>query len=123
MRGPSVKICLVQTGVDTSADFDWDYLLSLWPTMASARSDWVTEKPKPRSPHDKAGIERMVAAGGPKFLGIGFGDAQAKKSHDCMFGARIQLAPDITLGLLALVMKDLEKLLHDLAVVTPPAAA
>lgn len=117
VRGPSVKVCLVQTGVGTSAGFDWDYLFALWPTMDAARTDWVTGTPKPRATHDKAGYARIVAAGAPKFLGIGFGDAQAKKSNDCMFGARIQLAADITLGELVVVMKDLETLLQDLSVV------
>jgi hypothetical protein len=123
VKGPSVKVCLVQTGVDTSAGFDWDYLLALWPTMAAARSDWVAEKPRPRAAHDKEGYQRMVAAGGPSYLGIGFGDAQAAKSHDCMFGARFQLPADITLGELVIVMKDLEKLLQDLALVPPPVGA
>jgi len=42
-RGPSVKICLVQTAVTTSAGFDWDnYLRSLWQIMGPARDDWVT---------------------------------------------------------------------------------
>lgn len=122
VMGPSMKVCLVQTGVGTSAGFDWDYLLALWPTMAAARTNWVTEKPKPRAPHDKAGYQRMVAAGGPPYLGIGFGDAQAAKSNDCMFGARFQLTANITLGELVVVMKDLETLLQDLAVVPPPAA-
>jgi hypothetical protein len=122
VMGPSVKVCLVQTGVGTSADFDWDYLLALWPTMAAARTNWVTEKPKPRASHDKAGYKRMVALGGPPYLGIGFGDAQAAKSNDCMFGARFQLAANITLGELVVVMKDLETLLQDLAEVQPPDA-
>jgi len=122
VKGPSVKVCLVQTGVDTSAGFDWDYLLSLWPTMAAARRDWVTNKPRPKAAHDKAGIQRMVDAGAPSYLGIGFGDAQATKSSDCMFGARFQLAADITLGDLVVVMKDLETLLLDLAAVPPPSA-
>ena len=122
VMGPSVKVCLVQTGVGTSASFDWDYLLALWPTMSAARTDWVTEKPKKRAPHDKAGYLRMVAAGGPPYLGIGFGEAQAVKSNDCMFGARIQFAANITLGELVAAMKDLETLLQDLGAVAAPAA-
>jgi hypothetical protein len=41
-RGPSAKVCLYQDGITTSAGFDWDYLLRLWPVMEQARSDWVT---------------------------------------------------------------------------------
>ncbi len=96
-RGPSVKVCLVQTGVTTSAGFDWGYLLSLWRTMGPARNNWVTVPARPRAEHDRTGWQRMVTAGGPKFLGIGFGEAQARRSHECMFGARFQLPPDVSL--------------------------
>ena len=47
LRGPRVKICLVQTGVDSSRDFDWDYLLALWAIMAPTRDDW-RGSPNPR---------------------------------------------------------------------------
>jgi PD-(D/E)XK nuclease superfamily len=40
--GPSAKVCLYQAGVTTSAGFDWDYLLRLWPVMDQARTDWVS---------------------------------------------------------------------------------
>jgi hypothetical protein len=96
-RGPSVKVCLVQTRVTTSAGFDWGYLLSLWRIMGPARDDWVTAPARPKAEHDRAGWQRMVAAGGPKYLGIGFGEAQARRAHECMFGARFQLPPDVTL--------------------------
>jgi hypothetical protein len=96
-RGPSVKVCLVQAGVTTSAGFDWEYLLSLWQVMGPARDDWVTVPARPKAEHDRLAWQQMVAAGGPKYLGIGFGEAQARRSGECMFGARFQLPPDVPL--------------------------
>jgi hypothetical protein len=97
-RGPSVKGCLGQNNVHTSAGFDWDYLLSLWPLMAEARQDWVTTSARPRAPHDRANWEAMVAKGGPKYLGIGFGEKQAQQNGSPILGARFQLPADISLG-------------------------
>lgn len=76
-RGPSIKVVLLQTGVSTSADFDWGYLAAMWPVMAAARDDWVTNTPRPRAAHDRASWTAMVANGGPRHLGVGFGEAQA----------------------------------------------
>jgi hypothetical protein len=96
--GPSAKVCLYQEGVETSAAFDWDYLHRLWPVMEQARTDWVRHAARPRAAHDREGYKRIVAAGAPAFLGIGFGDAQAKINQACMFGARIQFPAGITLA-------------------------
>jgi hypothetical protein len=63
----------------------------------------------------------MVACGGPKFLGIGFGDAQAKKARDCMFGARFQLSPNHALGDVAKTMQEMTSLLQTLAAISPPS--
>ena len=120
VKGPSVKVCLVRTGVWTSDGFDWDYLLALWPTMNAARSDWVQRKPHLKAEHERIGYQRIVDAGAPAYLGIGFGEAQAKMTGNCMFGVRLQLAPDITLAGLVKVMRDFVPLLQDLAVVTSP---
>ncbi len=119
VKGPSVRVCLAMTDVDTSADFDWEYLHALWPVMAAARTDWVTTSARPRAAHDRAGYDRIVAAGAPRYLGIGFGHAQTSKSRECMFGARLQLAADITLGELASVMRKLVPLLLTLAAISP----
>ena len=70
-RGPSVKVVLVQTGVATSAGFDWDYLAAMWPVMAAARADWVTNSARPRAAHDRENWNAMVAKGGPRHLGVG----------------------------------------------------
>jgi hypothetical protein len=88
--GPSARVCLYQWDVDTSAGFDWDYLHRLWPLMERARTDWVRHAARPRAAHDRDGCRRIVAAGAPAFLRIGFGDAQAKINKSCMFGARTQ---------------------------------
>lgn len=76
--GPSAKVCLYQDDVDTSKDFNWDYLHHLWPVMERARADWVRNAAQPRAAHDREGHKRITEAGAPAFLGIGFGDGNAK---------------------------------------------
>ncbi|MGZ4524679.1 MAG: hypothetical protein ACXVXO_14895 [Mycobacteriaceae bacterium] len=122
VRGPSVKVCLVQTGVDTSRDFDWEYLLSLWQLMSAARSDWVTAPARPKAPHDRDRWQQMVARGGPRHLGIGFGDAQARRAHECMFGARFQLPPNVRLEQVVQALRGTADLMIDMAAAEPPAA-
>lgn len=114
-RGPSIKVCLVQTGVTTSAGFDWEYLLDLWQVMRRARNDWVTAPPRPKAAHDRAGWQRIVSRGAPKFLGIGFGEAEARRSHECMFGARFQVPPDATLQRTAEELAGCAQMMIDLA--------
>lgn len=101
VQGPSVKVSLVQDNVTTSAGFNWEYLRAMWPTMAAARSDWVTTRARPKAPHDREAWKQMVDAGAPPYLGIGFGENQAKSAGACMFGARFQLPPDATLAAIA----------------------
>ncbi|MFY1577402.1 hypothetical protein ACN26Z_21135 [Verrucosispora sp. WMMD703] len=62
-------------------------------------------------------------AGTPPYLGIGFGEAQAKIDGVCMFGARVQLPPTITLGELTQELSNLCGLIDDMAKVVPPEAA
>jgi hypothetical protein len=114
-RGPTAKICLCQEGITTSAGFDWDYLLRLWPVMKQARSDWVRNPAQPKAAHDRGGHKQIIAAGAPPYLGIGFGEAQAKRSGFCMFGARIQFPADITLAGLSAEVGKLSDLTLDLA--------
>jgi hypothetical protein len=118
-RGPSAKVCLYQYGVRTSTGFDWEYLLRLWPFMEEARTDWVRRAARPRAGHDREGHARIVAAGAPRFLGIGFGDAQTRINKACMFGARIQFPADITLAQLADEFTALGDLTFQLAQVLP----
>jgi hypothetical protein len=118
--GPSVKVTLLQHGVDTSAGFDWDYLLAMWPLMARARTDWVRNAARPKAVHDREGHRAMIAKGGPAFLGIGFGEAQARINGACMFGARIQLPADIRLKEVLATLHDLCPLILDMAALQWP---
>lgn len=120
-RGPSIKVCLLQHSVQTSAGFDWTYLLRMWPLMNAARSDWVTNPARPRAEHDRDGHQTMVASGGPRYLGIGFGEAQTKISRACMFGARVQLPPNAQLGYVATSLREMYQLIGDMAKVDPSA--
>lgn len=113
--GPSAKVCLLQRGVSTSAGFDWDYLLAMWPLMKAARSDWVTRRAGVPTEHDRANHQAMVAKGGPPYLGIGYGDRQTRIRGECMFGARIQLRPDIRLRDLVVEAHALQPLILDMA--------
>jgi hypothetical protein len=117
--GPSAKVCLCQDGVKTSAGFDWDYLHRLWPVMEQARTDWVRNAARPKAAHDREGYKRIMAAGAPAFLGIGFGDAQAKINQACMFGARIQFPANVTLAQLSREVAALGELTLKLAQVAP----
>lgn len=118
--GPSAKVCLCQEGVTTSADFDWNYLLRLWPVMKQARSNWVRNTARPKAAHDREGHARIVTAGAPSFLGIGFGEAQTKINGCCMFGARIQFPAEIMLADLGAEVTRLSNLTVDLARISPP---
>jgi hypothetical protein len=115
VMGPSVKVCLLQSDVDTSAGFDWNYLRSFWTTMDAARQDWVTASARPKAPHDRAAWKQMVAAGAPRHLGVGFGDSQAKQKGECMFGARFQLPADATLAMIAAELDATTQLILELA--------
>jgi hypothetical protein len=117
--GPSVKVCLVQGGVSTSAGFDWDYLLALWPLMKRTPIVWVTRSAVPRAAHDRVNWRAMVDSGAPRYLGIGFGDAQAKRSHECMFGARFQLAPDVKLSEVVDALTTTTELMREMAAWSP----
>jgi hypothetical protein len=57
----------------------------------------------------------MVANGGPRYLGVGFGESQARRRGSCMFGARTQMRPDLTLGQIRDRFSEFESLLVELA--------
>ncbi|MER5337835.1 hypothetical protein [Micromonospora sp. NPDC002717] len=119
-RGPSIKVCLQQQDITTSAGYNWHYLAAMWPLMQGARGDWVTNPARPKAPHDKAGHQEILAGGAPPYLGIGFGEAQAKISGACMFGARIQLPATISLGEVSQELSSLYDLIIGMARVLPP---
>ena len=78
--GPSAWVGLLHSGVTTSAGFTWAYLAKLWrDVMEPHRSDWVRNRARPRG-IDKGLHAAMVAAGGPRHLGVGFGDAADRVS-------------------------------------------
>ncbi len=86
--------------------------------MEQARSDWVPNAAQPKAAHDREGHARIITAGAPPFLGIGFGDAQAKRDGFCMFGARVQFPADISLAELSTEVARLRKLTLDLALIS-----
>lgn len=111
LKGPAIRIFLLQEGVSTSREFDWDHLARLWPTLESSGYEW-SGAPKPRAQHDKAGLERMRSLHGvPKFVGIGYGNAQAKLSGSCMFGVKRALNPSLTLSEIADEVNSMKDLL------------
>lgn len=106
VKGPAPVVALRLSDVDTSASFDWDLLRRVFAEhVLDASGDplpdwpWQLTPANPRHPVDRAAWSAMVAAGGPKWLGKGFGMAIATKAYrECLFGARMQLAPLLTLG-------------------------
>lgn len=53
VNGPSIKVCLAQTGIGMSAAFDWEYLYALWWTMGKAGSDWAETPARPQADYDR----------------------------------------------------------------------
>jgi hypothetical protein len=117
--GPSLRVSLLRRGQRTSEGFDWDYLLALWPVLAAFRQDWVRTPANPKAACDKQAWKAMVEKGGPPYLGIGFGDAEARRTGTCIFGARVQLAPTSTLKEVAQTLAGATELLTRLKAVGP----
>jgi hypothetical protein len=90
--------------------------------MDAARDDWVRRSARPRAEHDRQGWQRMVAAGGPRFLGVGFGDRQARRFGECMFGARFQLPADVTLERVVAELESTVPLMLQMAAAEAPVA-
>ena len=65
----------------------------------------------------------MVARGAPRFLGVGFGEGQAKLTNECMFGARLQLPGAATLQQVLVEGESLAQLAKAMAKVKPPKSA
>lgn len=115
LKGPRVRAVLLQDHVDTSAGFDWRYLASMWPHMAAHSTSWDKKAPRPKAPVDRANYDAMVASGGPANLGFGFGDNQAQRAQECMFGAQLQLPANISLGQFRETVDDLAGLVLSMA--------
>lgn len=106
LRGPEVRFRLVQQGVASSRDYDWDHLAHLWRTYL-AREDWITWRqsaPRKKVQWEKDGIARLAELGAPRFLGTGFGDGQARLSGEVELGAVFDLRPTLTLTEIADVL-------------------
>lgn len=122
LLGPVALIALKQRDVTTSEGFDWEYLARMWPLMEASPvaalgglGTWVETSAARKAPHDKAGYQAMVAAGAPKFLGKGYGEAQTKITGECMFGAFLRFDRGITLGELRDALLRLGDLLNEMA--------
>lgn len=106
LKGPAPVVSLRLSDVDTSEAFDWNLLHRVFAAhVLDASGDplpdwpWQLTSANPRDAVDRAAWSAMVEAGGPKWLGKGFGMAVATKAYrECLFGARIQLGPTLTLG-------------------------
>lgn len=106
LKGPAPVVSLRLSDIDTSATFDWELLRRVFAEhVLDANGEplpdwpWQLTPANPRHPVDRAAWKAMVEAGGPNWLGKGFGMAIATKTYrECLFGARMQLAPTLTLG-------------------------
>lgn len=121
-RGPVVLLGLRQDFVTTSANFDWELLHRLFSEHVldddgepHEDREWHRTAARPTDPIDKANWQSIVASGAPKWLGKGFGMKVAKSAHACLFGARYQLRPNITLGEVDAELRSLEPLLKSMA--------
>lgn len=100
LRGVEIRFFLVQRGVTTSRNYDWDHLSLLWHAYLKSEAwiPWRTNPPQKRVQWERDGISRLRSLDSPKFLGSGYGDGQAKLSGEVVFGARFVLSPTTTLA-------------------------
>lgn len=122
LPGPVVLVGLSQSGVTTSADFDWDLLNRLFRDriidqagVAIDDRPWQLTSANPRDMTDRTNWQAMVSAGAPRWIGKGYGMATARTHAVCAFGARIQLDPHSTLGQIDAELQDLQTLIIDMA--------
>lgn len=114
--GPVVLLGLRQDDVETSADFDWAHLHTMFKEhvldatgFPRLNGKWQTTAARPGDPVDRANWAAIVAAGAPRWLGKGWGMRVAKSVHSCMFGARFQLPKTSTLGQVNEELRRLER--------------
>jgi len=115
--GPAIRIFLLQEDVSSSRDFEWDHLAELWPTLKAAGYSWFGS-PRPRADHDKRGLDRIRHKYEiPKFVGVGYGNAQTRLTNSCMFGVKCALDPSLTLEEIAEEVNGMKKLMRKLSLV------
>jgi hypothetical protein len=122
LRGPVVLLGLRQDDVDTSANFAWTELHSMFvehilDEAGSPRDDraWHLTGARPGDAIDRANWEAIVAAGAPRWLGKGWGMRVTKSARSCLFGARFQIPPDSTLGDIDAELQRLEPVIARMA--------
>lgn len=119
-RGLTAFVALELSGVRSSRDFDWDYLLALWHVMSDSGQAWTGNPARPKAPHDLAGQRSILERGAPAFLGAGYGEKNAQDHGCCLFGARIRFAGDATMAHLRDQVERLSVLAAQLAQVQRP---
>lgn len=110
LRGPIVRICLLQEGVEDSRSYNWDLLFEMWRRVESAghgRWTWDKRKASPKASHDKAAVESLRLQGLPDFVGIGYGDRQGQLTGQVLFGAKMRVCADVSLGDFAAGLNEL----------------
>lgn len=127
LRGPVVLLGLRQDDVDTSANFAWAELHSVFvehilDETGSARDDraWHLTTARPGDAIDRSNWEAIVAAGAPRWLGKGWGMKVARSVRSCLFGARFQIPPDSTLGYIDAELQRLEPVIARMAQTSRP---
>jgi hypothetical protein len=128
LRGPVVLLGLRQDDVETSANFGWAGLLSMFMehildeggSVRDGRA-WQLTAARPYDAIDRSNWKSIVAAGAPRWLGKGWGMKVAKSTGSCLFGARFQISPDSTLGAVEAELRRVEPDIARMGVSTSPA--
>lgn len=93
-KGPMTRLMLVNTGVETSASFDWHRLKDLQPLIEGAEVAWRDGAGR-RTEAEKSDRDAAMV---PAWMSYGYGDRQAAKWNWCGFGPAWKLAPDTPLA-------------------------
>jgi hypothetical protein len=122
LKGPVVLLGVRQDSVTTSAGFDWSLLHRLFTEHILDDTGsphpgftWQMTPARPGDPTDKVNWQTIVDAGAPRWLGKGWGMKVAQGTHSCIFGARLTIAPDSTLGQVEAEIARLEPLVARMA--------
>ena len=93
-KGPMARLMLMSTGVETSANFDWQKLKDLQPLIEHADVAWRNGTGR-RTEAEKSDRDATMV---PAWMSYGYGDRQAAKRNWCGFGPAWKLAPDTSLA-------------------------